>query len=97
MLWSQQVHRPTACVEAVVLNSGGANCFTGPAGFQTTHATAEAVGEALGVSAGDVVVCSTGLIGVGDQEFRDKVLAGVGRGGDGAQRRGRARRGARPS
>ncbi len=62
-------------VSAIVLNSGGANCFTGAEGFQTTHATAEAVGEALGVSAGDVLVCSTGLIG--DQLDRSKVLAGV--------------------
>ncbi|GAB2969406.1 bifunctional glutamate N-acetyltransferase/amino-acid acetyltransferase ArgJ [Frigoribacterium salinisoli] len=75
VLWSQQV-LTDGVVEAVVLNSGGANCFTGPFGFQTTHATAERVGELLGVGAGDVVVCSTGLIGVGDQVFRDKVLAG---------------------
>ena len=58
-----------------MLNSGGANCFTGSEGFQTTHATAEAAAEALGVSAGDVLVCSTGLIG--DQLPRDRVLAGV--------------------
>jgi glutamate N-acetyltransferase/amino-acid N-acetyltransferase len=75
VLWSQQV-LGDGVAEAVVLNSGGANCFTGPFGFQTTHATAEAVAESLGVSPGDVVVCSTGLIGVGDQVFRDKVLAG---------------------
>ncbi|MDY0946545.1 bifunctional glutamate N-acetyltransferase/amino-acid acetyltransferase ArgJ [Frigoribacterium sp. CFBP9039] len=75
VLWSQQVVGD-GIAEAVVLNSGGANCFTGPFGFQTTHATAETVAEALGVSAGDVVVCSTGLIGVGDQVFRDKVLSG---------------------
>ncbi|MUN63567.1 bifunctional glutamate N-acetyltransferase/amino-acid acetyltransferase ArgJ [Kocuria sediminis] len=49
---------------AVVLNSGGANACTGPQGFQAAHRTAELVGEALGVGAGDVVVCSTGLIGV---------------------------------
>ena len=76
VLWSQQV-LSDGVVEAVVLNSGGANCFTGPFGFQTTHATAERAGELLGVGAGDVVVCSTGLIGVGDQVFRDKVLAGT--------------------
>jgi glutamate N-acetyltransferase/amino-acid N-acetyltransferase len=76
VLWSQQV-LGDGIAEAVVLNSGGANCFTGPFGFQTTHATAEAVAESLGVSAGDVVVCSTGLIGVGDQVFRDKVLSGA--------------------
>ncbi|KQR43597.1 N-acetylglutamate synthase [Frigoribacterium sp. Leaf164] len=75
VLWSQQV-MADGLAEAVVLNSGGANCFTGSFGFQTTHTTAEAVAEALEVSATDVVVCSTGLIGVGDQVFRDKVLSG---------------------
>ena len=49
---------------AVVLNSGGANACTGAQGFQAAHRTAELVGEALGTGAGDVVVCSTGLIGV---------------------------------
>lgn len=48
---------------AVVLNSGGANACTGPEGFADTHATAEHVGERLDVSSGDVLVCSTGLIG----------------------------------
>jgi glutamate N-acetyltransferase/amino-acid N-acetyltransferase len=76
ILWSQQVITD-GIVEAIVLNSGGANCYTGAFGFQTTHATAEAVAEALAISAGDVLVCSTGLIGVGGQDFRDKVLAGV--------------------
>ena len=74
IIWSQQVIAD-GTVSAIVLNSGGANCFTGSEGFQTTHATAEAVGEALGVSPGDVLVCSTGLIG--DQLDRGKVLAGV--------------------
>jgi glutamate N-acetyltransferase/amino-acid N-acetyltransferase len=76
ILWSEQVISD-GTVSAIVLNSGGANCYTGSFGFQTSHATAEAVGEALGVSSGDVLVCSTGLIGSGDQVFRDKVLAGV--------------------
>jgi glutamate N-acetyltransferase/amino-acid N-acetyltransferase len=74
IIWSQQVIGDGS-VSAVVLNSGGANCFTGPQGFQVTHSTAEAVGVALEVSAGDVLVCSTGLIG--DQLPLDKVLAGV--------------------
>jgi glutamate N-acetyltransferase/amino-acid N-acetyltransferase len=74
VIWSQQAIADGA-VSAIVLNSGGANCFTGPEGFQTTHLTAEAVGEALGVSAGDVLVCSTGLIG--DQLDRAKLLPGV--------------------
>lgn len=76
VLWSQQVVSD-GIADAVVLNSGGANCFTGPFGFQTAHATAETVADALDISATDVVVCSTGLIGVGDQIFRDKVLGGA--------------------
>ncbi|MHB1171688.1 MAG: bifunctional glutamate N-acetyltransferase/amino-acid acetyltransferase ArgJ [Lacisediminihabitans sp.] len=76
VIWSQQVIAD-GVVSAVLLNSGGANCYTGAFGFQTTHSTAEAVGTALGISPGDVLVCSTGLIGSGDQLFRDKVLAGV--------------------
>ena len=50
-------------VDAVVLNSGGANACTGAPGFRDTHRTAEHVAELLGLAAGDVVVCSTGLIG----------------------------------
>jgi glutamate N-acetyltransferase/amino-acid N-acetyltransferase len=76
IIWSQQVITD-GIATAIVLNSGGANCYTGAFGFQTTHQTAEAVGELLGVSAGDVLVCSTGLIGVGGQDFRDNVLKGV--------------------
>ena len=76
ILWSQQVILD-GVAEAVVLNSGGANCFTGSFGFQTTHQTAEAAAEALGVSAGDVLVCSTGLIGTGDEHFRRRVLDGT--------------------
>ena len=46
VLWSQEVVKD-GTVRAVVLNSGGANCYTGPDGFQTTHAVAEQVaGEA---------------------------------------------------
>lgn len=74
VLWSQQVIGD-GTVSAIILNSGGANCFTGSEGFQTTHATAEAVAEALGVSAGDVLVCSTGLIG--EQLDREKLVAGA--------------------
>jgi glutamate N-acetyltransferase/amino-acid N-acetyltransferase len=76
IIWSQQVIAD-GVVEAIVLNSGGANCFTGSFGFQTTHQTAEKAAELLGVSAGDVLICSTGLIGTGDDAFRAKVLAGT--------------------
>lgn len=76
ILWSTQVIQD-GVVEAIVLNSGGANCFTGAFGFQTTHQTAEKAAELLGVSPGDVLVCSTGLIGTGDEVFRAKVLQGT--------------------
>ncbi len=74
VLWSQEVVKD-GVVKAVVLNSGGANCYTGPDGFQTTHAVAERVAEHLGIGAIDVVVCSTGLIGLANP--RPAVLAGV--------------------
>ncbi len=74
VLWSERV-TADGVARAVVLNSGGANCYTGPAGFATTHATAEQVAELTGVDAGDVVVCSTGLIGL--QLDADRLAAGV--------------------
>ena len=74
VIWSKQVMKD-GVVSAIVLNSGGANCYTGSIGFQTTHATAEAVAAQLNVSAGDVLVCSTGLIG--EQLNLGLVTAGV--------------------
>lgn len=72
--WSRQVVADGRA-DAVVLNSGGANACTGAQGFLDTHRTAEHVAEVLGVSAGDVVVCSTGLIG--ELLPMDKILAGT--------------------
>ncbi|HEU5418247.1 MAG TPA: bifunctional glutamate N-acetyltransferase/amino-acid acetyltransferase ArgJ [Streptosporangiaceae bacterium] len=92
VLWSQQV-LAAGRVRAVVLNSGGANACTGPAGFADTHRTAEHLAAALSaaaaadeagesgpgaageVGAGEIAVCSTGLIG--DRLPVDKLLAGV--------------------
>ncbi|MFB9378942.1 bifunctional glutamate N-acetyltransferase/amino-acid acetyltransferase ArgJ [Kineococcus gynurae] len=74
VLWSERASAD-GHARAVLLNSGGANCFTGPEGFQTTHASAELVGELLGCGAADVLVCSTGLIGL--PLDREKIGAGV--------------------
>jgi glutamate N-acetyltransferase / amino-acid N-acetyltransferase len=74
VLWSEQVCTDGQ-VRAVVLNSGGANCYTGAEGFQNTHAAAELVATKLGIGAIDVAVCSTGLIG--EQLHREKLLAGI--------------------
>ncbi len=62
VIWSRQAVAD-GVARAVVLNSGGANACTGPEGFADTHHTAEHVAQALDVSSGDVLVCSTGLIG----------------------------------
>ncbi len=74
VIWSREVAKG-GFVRAVVLNSGGANACTGPQGFADTHATAELVGELLSISSGEVIVCSTGLIG----EFlpMQKIIDGI--------------------
>jgi glutamate N-acetyltransferase/amino-acid N-acetyltransferase len=63
VVWSRQVVTDGR-VDAVVLNSGGANACTGAPGFQDTHRTAEEVATLVGCSATDVAVASTGLIGL---------------------------------
>jgi glutamate N-acetyltransferase/amino-acid N-acetyltransferase len=77
--WTRQVVKGGR-VRAVVLNSGGANACTGPLGFQDTHATAEHLAAAIGArgedaSAGEMAVCSTGLIG--ERLPMDQLLPGV--------------------
>ena len=67
VLWTRQAVADGE-LHAVVLNSGGANACTGPEGFADTHRTAEHVAEVLSAvgpatGAGEVGVCSTGLIG----------------------------------
>jgi glutamate N-acetyltransferase/amino-acid N-acetyltransferase len=74
VLWSQQV-LTAGKLKAVVLNSGGANACTGPEGFQDTHKTAEELAAILGVGAGEIGVCSTGLIG--ERLPMDKLLPGL--------------------
>lgn len=76
IIWSRKVAE-RGPAQAIVLNSGGANCFTGEFGYETTRLTAEAVAAATGGEAGHVLVCSTGLIGAGGQEFRDKIVNNV--------------------
>jgi len=51
-------------MRAVIVNSGNANCSVGPGGMAASRATAEHVAKLLGCRAKQVVVCSTGVIGV---------------------------------
>ena len=74
VIWSRQVAKG-GTVRAAVLNSGGANACTGPQGFADTHKTAEHVGHLLNVSAGEIIVCSTGLIG--ELLPMEKILTGL--------------------
>jgi glutamate N-acetyltransferase / amino-acid N-acetyltransferase len=74
VLWTEQV-LTGGRLRAVVLNAGGANACTGPTGFADTHQTAEHLAAALGCGAGEVAVCSTGLIG--ERLPIDKLLTGV--------------------
>ena len=76
VIWSKQVTKGKM-VRAAILNSGGANACTGPQGFADTHQTAEHVGQSLGISSGEVVVCSTGLIG--ELLPMAKILSGIDR------------------
>jgi len=74
VLWSEQVIKDGR-IRAVVLNSGGANACTGPEGFADTHQTAEHVAQRLQLGAGEVAVCSTGLIG--ERLPMAKLLGGI--------------------
>jgi glutamate N-acetyltransferase/amino-acid N-acetyltransferase len=65
--WCEQIFSGTGdftpAIAAVVLNSGGANACTGPAGYADTVATAEHLAGLLGVGSTQIAVASTGLIG----------------------------------
>ena len=74
VLWTEQVIKG-GLVRAVVLNSGGANACTGPEGFADTHHTAERLAKVLAVSASEIAVCSTGLIG--ERLPMDKLIPAV--------------------
>lgn len=50
-------------VRAIIVNSGNANCCTGPHGIAASRATAAALARALRCPAEEILVCSTGVIG----------------------------------
>lgn len=66
---------PRSTARAVVINSGNSNAATGARGIEDAKAMTAAVGELLGTTGDDVLVCSTGVIG----RFlpMEKILAGV--------------------
>jgi glutamate N-acetyltransferase / amino-acid N-acetyltransferase len=64
VVWSRNRLASSADARVVVLNSGNANACTGPAGEAAVLATAERAAAELGCRADQVLVCSTGVIGV---------------------------------
>lgn len=88
-------HAADGRARAVVLNSGNANACTGPQGEQIALDTAVHAAELLGCATDQVLVCSTGVIGVPIAWQRSALLAGVTRaieqaGPDGAEDAARA-------
>ena len=59
-----RLHLADGHAAAVVLSSGNANAATGDAGRADALRMCELVGDGIGVAASDVLVCSTGLIGI---------------------------------
>jgi glutamate N-acetyltransferase / amino-acid N-acetyltransferase len=56
-------HLADGRARAVVVNSGNANACTGARGIDDARTMASATASALGIAPGEVVVCSTGVIG----------------------------------
>jgi glutamate N-acetyltransferase / amino-acid N-acetyltransferase len=64
LLSQSHMRRAASRMRAAVVNSGNANCATGPEGMEASRATAIAAARLLGCSPAQVLICSTGVIGV---------------------------------
>lgn len=73
--WSEKIVHKKKPVRALLLNSGNANACTGAAGAEATKSSAQAVAELIHCNAKQVLVASTGVIGV---PFPiDRLLGGI--------------------
>ncbi|MCC0024666.1 MAG: bifunctional glutamate N-acetyltransferase/amino-acid acetyltransferase ArgJ [Hyphomicrobiaceae bacterium] len=72
--WCRQ-HLAQGAVDAIVVNSGNSNVFTGEAGFDFIRKTVAAASASLGVGTEKVFVSSTGVIG--ELPPADRMQAGV--------------------
>lgn len=57
-------HVSNGIAQAVVINSGNANACTGNKGYQDAQKMAEIAGKAMGIDPENIVISSTGIIGV---------------------------------
>jgi glutamate N-acetyltransferase/amino-acid N-acetyltransferase len=64
VLSREHVRASADAMRAVIVNSGNANCSVGPGGMVASRATADRMAGLLGCRANQIVVCSTGVIGV---------------------------------
>ncbi|MGO9640378.1 MAG: bifunctional glutamate N-acetyltransferase/amino-acid acetyltransferase ArgJ [Candidatus Acidiferrales bacterium] len=64
LLSQAHLKRSANRVRAIVVNSGNANCATGAAGLRASRKTARAAARLLGCRPEQILVCSTGVIGL---------------------------------
>ena len=64
VLWDQNIVNGKGSVQAVVINSGNANACTGTAGYENCCLEAEKAASLLNITKEQVLICSTGVIGV---------------------------------
>lgn len=60
--WCRQI-LPNGTARGIIVNAGNANAFTGKAGTNSTQSMVESAARALGCSADEVLIASTGVIG----------------------------------
>ena len=75
VLWDMGIVKAGKPVRAVVVNTGIANAGTGEEGMRLCSETAKHTAEILGISANEVLVGSTGVIG--PNVPLDRIIAGV--------------------
>src|ERR1700726_2709143 len=63
-LSQMHLRRSRGKMRAVVVNSGNANCCTGSDGYSASEATSRKVARELALDPSQVLVCSTGVIGL---------------------------------
>ncbi|MBU6455596.1 MAG: bifunctional ornithine acetyltransferase/N-acetylglutamate synthase [Cyanobacteria bacterium REEB67] len=64
ILWNQKVVANTDTVRGIVVNSGNANACTGELGMINAEIMANTYADCMGVSAAEIIIASTGVIGV---------------------------------
>lgn len=75
VLWDMNINNSNQDVHAVVINSGIANACTGQQGYDYCKQTAQVISEVLPVKENQVLIASTGVIGM--QLPIDKIINGV--------------------